>query len=245
MKKLSEIYNIIDEVAPFSSALGFDNAGINVGDKNREITKVLICLDITKTVIDEAVKIGAELIISHHPVIFDPVKNINSNSVLYYLIQKDICAIGLHTNFDLCDTIGVNIALGETVGLKNITRVDDYYTATIDETTPKDFALHVKKSLNATVGYNETGRNITKIAMCSGSGGSLVYEVEDADAVLCGEAKHSDYIEAVNRNICLVTAGHYQTEKVYDTYLQKYLKEKIEDVEFFVSKDEKPACNYI
>ena len=99
--KASEIYQAIDEMAPFSVHASYDNPGFLIGDQNAEVTKVLLALDITVPVVQEAAQLGAELIVSHHPVIFHPIRQLLAGSVCYELAQSGISAICAHTNLDV------------------------------------------------------------------------------------------------------------------------------------------------
>lgn len=96
--KIKEIYHYINEIAPFDRALDYDNCGILLGDPEKEVTKCLICLDVTEVVLKEAVRIGAQLIVSHHPVIFHPVRQILGSSLLSRLVKRDIAVLSAHTN---------------------------------------------------------------------------------------------------------------------------------------------------
>ena len=99
--------------------MDFDNCGLLIGDKNKPVNRVLVALDITNEVVDEADRLGAELIISHHPVIFNAIKKLDSSSVPYRLAEKNISAVCMHTNLDLSENFGVNLCLANAVGLKN------------------------------------------------------------------------------------------------------------------------------
>ena len=111
MVTVGDIYNYIDTFAPFHTAMGFDNVGLLVGGKHCPVTSVMVSMDITPEVISEAVSQKAELIISHHPVIFQPLKRLSPTDVPYLLVQNGLCAIAAHTNYDLaCGGVGRTIA---------------------------------------------------------------------------------------------------------------------------------------
>ena len=114
-----DIYNFLDSIAPFKTAMDFDNCGLLVGNMSESINKVLLSLDITREIVGEAESIGANLIISHHPVIFNPLKKLLSDCVPYMLAKKGIGAICAHTNLDMADGCGVNACLAKAIGLKN------------------------------------------------------------------------------------------------------------------------------
>ena len=102
-----EIYDAIDRIAPFQTAMDFDNVGILVGDENVGVTKTLLCLDVTPRVLREAKSIGVELIISHHPVIFNPLRTVQPQNIIYALVQSGIAVISAHTNLDMAYPYGV------------------------------------------------------------------------------------------------------------------------------------------
>lgn len=117
---VKDIYNFLDRIAPFKTAMDFDNCGLLVGNMVEGVKKVLLSLDITKEVVSEAEDVGANLIISHHPVIFNPIKRLHSSSIPYLLVRKNINAICAHTNLDMADGCGVNACLARLLGLKDI-----------------------------------------------------------------------------------------------------------------------------
>ena len=125
MVTVGDIYNYIDTFAPFHTAMGFDNVGLLVGGKHCPVTSVMVSMDITPEVISEAVSQNAELIISHHPVIFQPLKRLSPTDVPYLLVQNGLCAIAAHTNYDLACG-GVNACLAERLQLKQISMLEEY-----------------------------------------------------------------------------------------------------------------------
>ena len=120
MTLIKDIYDFIDKIAPFETAFSYDNCGLLVGSYESTVNKALLSLDITKDVVKEAQKIGANLIISHHPIIFKPIKNINFESTLHLLCKFGINAICAHTNLDIAKN-GVNYYLAKALNLQNRT----------------------------------------------------------------------------------------------------------------------------
>ncbi len=116
---VKEIYIKIDEFAPFNTQESWDNSGILIGDVNKNVNNILIVLDINEEVIKEAINKKIDLIITHHPIIFNPLKNILNNTLVYQLIKEDIAVISAHTNLDIAKN-GINDILAKKINLKNI-----------------------------------------------------------------------------------------------------------------------------
>ena len=117
--KVAELINIIDKIAPFYLQLNFDNSGIQFGDLKDEVNKILLCLDVTPEVIDEAISLGCNAILSHHPLFFQPLKSITKqdNPIAYQLITNKINLLAAHTNYDLAEN-GLNDYVGKLLGLE-------------------------------------------------------------------------------------------------------------------------------
>lgn len=245
MSKVFDIYKAIDAVAPFSTQMDFDNSGLLVGNSESDVRKVLICLDITRAVAEEAVGMGAELIISHHPIIFDPLKALMEGTALYDLVKNEISAICAHTNLDICQTIGVNRALSDALGFVNFRKAeygDCLYIADLKVTSDvKALGETIGKKLNCrNLIYNDNGKQIKNIAFCSGAGGEFVFDaVRCADAFLTGEAHHHELIFASENKFPIFVAGHYSTERIFAPKLKSYLEKKFGDCSFGVSAAEK------
>jgi dinuclear metal center YbgI/SA1388 family protein len=173
-----KIKNIVDyarEIAPFETAAEWDNIGLLVGDENADVMRVLLALDITNEVVKEAREKGCGLIVSHHPVIFDPLRALAPADPVYSLAKNDIAALCLHTNLDRAER-GVNTALAEALGLKNITLYPDCYLAVGDtdrEYGADEYAALIKERLGApSVRY--TDGKVSRVAVSSGGGGEGV-----------------------------------------------------------------------
>ncbi len=248
---IKEILNYIETFAPLDSAMEFDNVGLLIGSENTEVKKAVVALDITEGVIDEAVENGAGLIISHHPVIFSPLKSIDENSIVYRLINNGIAALCLHTNLDLSPEFGVNTCLAEAVGVKNAAFVEGecLYIGELDtEISCKEFAENVKNALGCKgLRYTLPDKTVKKVAICSGSGGDLapLAEKNGADVLLTGEIKHHDILEANRIGIAIIDAGHFKTEDIVITPFTEKLNENFPDVEFIRSKNCTDKINYL
>ncbi len=250
MARICDIYDIINGVAPFAYQLSFDNSGLLVGDGSTPVTRALLCLDITEAVIEEAAAINANLIISHHPVIFDPIKTLNSRDRAYLLAKRGIAALCCHTNLDLSPVCGVNVALASRLGLKNVRREDVFgedsilFSGELEESMePESLARLVKDRLEArSVGLIPGDGNVRRVFLCGGAGGAELRHAacRGADAFITGELKHHEALEAARTGMTCVVAGHYETEAMVRPFLAAYLKKRFPDTAFLVSREEKP-----
>lgn len=221
MATAADILKFINTVAPFDSQMSWDNSGLLIGDSDCVAEQIGLCLDITHRTITAAKQCGANVIVSHHPVIFSPLKSVAAGSVQYELIRSGITAICAHTNFDLAAG-GVNDMLAGVVGLENVTPLDDGNTLplgrigdTDKDYTPENFAGRVKDSLGCgRVRLVPGVTPIKKVAVCGGAGADLltVAVKNGADALVTGEAKHHELLLADELGITLIDAGHFSTE---------------------------------
>lgn len=243
MVTVERIYNYIDSIAPFNTQEEWDNSGLLVGDKNAEVSKILFALDITSDIINQAADCGAELIITHHPIIFKPVSDILSDSLIYKLIKNNISIICAHTNYDKAID-GVNDILCNTVGFDSFSKIENtcLNIAEYDAEISSDiFVNHIKNVLNGTVRYNFLNKNIKKVAVCSGSGSdylSLAKEL-NCDALLTGDASHHAFLDADEMNILLVAAGHFETEMISIEPLMNKIKNQF-DITCVLAHQETP-----
>lgn len=255
---VGEILSYLDTLAPLNSAESFDNVGLLVGGSTGEVTGVCCCLDITHAVIKEAVEKGANLIISHHPVIFDALKNIPEWSVPAELIRRDIAAIAMHTNFDIAEG-GVNDTLVELLewtseGVLEVTQRDGKGFGAVCEMplefTPEMLAEYCKEKLDlGGVRYSRISRPIKRIAVCCGGGvDRTVMQLareRGCDAIISGDIKHNFWIEAENCGMTLVDAGHFGTEKAAAHRLAKLVTAEFSSVPVFSAECECDPCGYV
>ncbi len=254
---IGEVIEFLDKAAPFRTAESFDNVGLLVGGRETEVTGICCCLDITRKVIKEAAEKGANLIISHHPVIFGGLKTVPNWSPVRALIEKNIAAIAIHTNFDIAEG-GVNDTLLELLGFEKseileVTQTDGSgfgaICCTPFEFTAKALAEHCRKALYLDcVKYLKTERGISRIAVCCGAGidGKVMELAREkrVDAIISGDIKHNFWIEAENCGIALVDAGHYGTEKAASHRIAAIVTKKFPQVAVFSSEAEEDPCGY-
>lgn len=237
MVTVKNIYDFIDSFAPFEAQEGWDNSGMLIGDLSKEVNTVAVCLDITPETIDNAKINGADLIVSHHPVIFNPIKKVLKGDCVYQLLTSDLCAICAHTNYDVANG-GVNDVLATILELQDVTVLQDkentgiLRVGKIDKCSPQDFAKHVAEKLNTTVRVAKGGRDIETVAVCGGSGCSFIPDIIDAgiDAFVTGDAKHNDFLDSADNELTLVAAGHYETENPAMPELAMHLHKQFSDI---------------
>lgn len=230
MATVKDILNFIDTLAPFDTQEEWDNSGLLVGNDNANVTKILFALDATSDVINQAVNIGADLIVTHHPVIFKAVSNVLSDSLIYKLIENKISIICSHTNYDKAID-GVNDILCNKVGLSNVTKLEGacLNIGYVDSSKPlnvDEFAQYVKSQLKGVVRYNSYKDNIHKVAVCSGSGSDYLHLAKElqCDALLTGDGSHHAFLDANEMGIALICAGHFETENIAITPLMNKIE---------------------
>lgn len=259
MNLVSEIYTYIDSFAPFSTQEKWDNSGLLTGSMNKKVSKVLVTLDITNEVADEAAEIGAELIIAHHPVIFKPLYSLSENEPSCKLLKSGISAICVHTPYDVAEG-GMSDILMEltgfekTEGILEITgqNYKTYGFGTIgiasQEYQVDELAKKLKNVLGCTVvRYTDGGKPIKKAAFCTGSGGNLIIAAlnQGADAYITSEAKHDQWLLAKQRGISVFDCGHFHTENIGMIRLCKMLAADFSNIEFVMSEVNKDPVKYV
>lgn len=240
MAKVKDFYGYLNSIAPFETQEDWDNSGMLVGDMDAEVKKVAVVLDITHEEIKKAKAIGADLIISHHPVIFSPVKSVTKGSVPYELVASSINALCCHTPLDIADG-GTNDSLAKLLGIE-VTRTEDpiLRLGTVEPTTAENLAGKIAKTLNTKVRYADAGRKIEKIAICTGAGCSLIEAAGEIDAFITGDASHHNFLDCIQAGITLIAAGHYETEIVVVPVLVKKLQAQFPDIEIIDIKQKNP-----
>lgn len=225
--KASAVYELLQKKAPFETAEPYDNVGLLVGSADSEVTCVLVTLDITHGAVDRAIELGAQLIVSHHPVIFDPLRTLAAGSIPYRLAQHGITAICAHTNLDRA-VGGVNDCLCERLGLTDVRlgpdemcRIGKLPTAL----TAEDFGKLVSRVLDTPVRLKAGTAPVRTVALCGGGAGDRVLPLlDEADAALTGEVKHHVWL-AVPPEKTMADGGHYATEVVVTERLTAWLTE--------------------
>lgn len=229
-----ELYHFLDENYPFDTQMSFDNAGFLVGDGDSPVQAVLVALDITTQVIQEAIDNHCQLIFTHHPIIFSPLKSLVTHKptekMIIQLIQNNIAVISAHTNLDR-GREGVNYHLAQRLQLKNSTFLleegqdrngNTYglgYKGTVhkENLSATDYARFVAEALSCKgLRFADVGKPVSSVAVGGGACGSCLADVAKlgCDTFITGDVKYDIFLEAKERGINLIDAGHYATEQV-------------------------------
>jgi dinuclear metal center YbgI/SA1388 family protein len=249
MVKIGDIRDLLFSAAPRELAMDFDNVGLLVGREDAEVTAILLSLDITSEVIAEAEDAGVQLIVSHHPVIWDAMKSLTGSTVqerkVSKLIKSNIAAICMHTNMDIAEG-GVNDALmsrlgGKTSGILEPTgngsgcgRVGELEKAL----TVHEFLSVCKTSLNAGgLRYHDSGRKVKKLAVMGGAGGDCVQLAYDmgCDTYVTADIKYDQFLLARELGINLIDADHFCTENVIVPRLEELINSAFPEVRTVIS----------
>ena len=227
-----DVMNVIEKEYPLNYALSWDNVGLLVGRDDKEVKKIYIALDATDKVIDEAVKNGADMLITHHPMIFSPIKKIHNldfvGGRILKLIQNDISYYAMHTNYDV---LGMAELSGKIMDLQNGEVLDVTYT---DEEgnlegigrignlekdmTLEECCVYVKHrlELGSLKVFGDMQKKVHRLAISPGSGKSSIAVAleKGADVLVTGDIGHHDGIDAVEQGLAVIDAGHYGTEYI-------------------------------
>lgn len=227
--KLRELIAYLDAVAPRELAQEWDNVGLLCGDPDRDVNTIVVSLDADRQALGFAKEQGADVIVSHHPLIFSPVRAVTAPSVLYDLLSSGIASFAAHTNLDAA-VGGVNDALAAVLGLENVEeafggigRVGSLKTTM----SPRAFAEHVANVLGTRVQWKSGNADIKTVALVGGSGGDFACDLQ-ADAFVTGEMKHHEWL-ALPEKLTAVVAGHYATEAVIVEPLSRRIREAYPD----------------
>ncbi|MDA7818412.1 Nif3-like dinuclear metal center hexameric protein [Sulfurimonas sp.] len=221
--KISEIYEFLNELSPFEIQESWDNSGLLIGDFSQDIQKVVLSIDIDEALIDSIEE--DSLIITHHPLIFGGLKQLEFNkypaNLVHKMIRKNISNIAMHTNFDqthLNEYVATEV-LGYPISKK------DGFVAYLE--VNEDFDVFAKK-VSAAFSLPhakcvQTSNFIKTAALTTGSGCSLIKSI-DADCFLTGDVKYHDAMEAKSINLSLIDIGHFESEHFFAEILLKHLK---------------------
>jgi dinuclear metal center YbgI/SA1388 family protein len=220
---IQEIYGFLDQLSPFEIQESWDNSGLLVGDFSQEISQIVLSIDVDESLIDSLEE--NSLLITHHPIIFGGLKQLEFSkypaNLIQKMIQKNIANIAMHTNFD--QTHLNEYVASEIMGYKIVKK--DGFVAYLD--VDEDFDTFAKKIAQAFqlphAKCVKTKKQIKSVALTTGSGGSLIRSIE-ADCFLTGDIKYHDAMEAKSINLSLIDIGHFESEHFFAEILEKHLK---------------------
>lgn len=248
---VNDIYNYIDSIAPFCRQCEWDNSGLIIGENGKAVKKIAVVLDITAEAVLKAAEMKAELIVSHHPVIFRAVKKFTNSDPAFLLAKHGIAAICAHTSLDIAKG-GVNDALASELGFDNTAPMADegetsmIRIADIPETSGENLAKLCVEKLATGVRISDSCKTIKKVALCGGAGGDFIGDVASAgcDAYITGDISHHEFLDAKALGLTLIAAGHFETENPVVAVLAEKLKENF-DAEVEIIPQNSPVNYYI
>ena len=248
MTTVHDVLTFLETLAPRSMKMDWDNVGLLCGGRNRPVTKILVALDPFEGVCQEAARWGAELIVTHHPLIFTPLKSVTDETAVGRAVQllcaRGISAINAHTNLD-CAPGGVNDCLAAALGLQNVRVIDP---AGVDENGQEwgllrqgivesqplsQFLPHVKAALGCEgLRYADGGKPVRRVAV---GGGACASELMDAvnagcDTFVTADVKYNQFWDAKDQGLNLIDAGHFATENPVVSLLAGKIAENFPEV---------------
>ena len=263
--KIAELIQFLESHAPLSLQEDYDNSGFLVGDDQRELEKVLISLDVTEEVVEEAINEGAQLIVSHHPIIFSGLKQLTGKDYVQRTVIKalknDIALYAIHTNLDNVSKDGVNSKIASKLALSNTFVLEEnpnkhhggqqIGAGMIGEMeNPMDekaFLDYLKERMELKVLKHTplTGNKIKKVALCGGSGSFLLKSAIDngADVFISADFKYHQYFDADGK-ILIADIGHYESEKYTSQLLLELLNGNFTNFAALISKIDTNPVNY-
>jgi len=228
--KVKEVLSALEQFAPLPLQESWDNAGLQVGLTEAEVSGALLCLDVTEAVVDEAVRKGCNLIVSHHPLLFRGLKTISDLTDVQRTVRKavreDVCVVSMHTNMDNAQG-GVNFKMAEKLGLADVVfmnprRVGDTECGSgilgtlAEPMAADDFVKLVKRTFDVECALTNQllRRPVRRVALCGGAGDFLLDEAvaSGADAFITGEMHYHQYF-GFEQIIQICVIGHYQSEQ--------------------------------
>lgn len=255
--RCDEVIRRLEELSPLSYAESWDNPGLLAGRTDKEIKKIYVALDATTEVIDEAIRCKADMLLTHHPLIFKGIKKVNSEDYIgrrvLKLLQADVCYFAMHTNFDVtqmaCEA-AERFGLADSAVLEVTTETDGVEEGIgrvgnlMKEMSLEDCAQSVKWifGIEWVKVFGDMNKKITSVAISPGSGKSMIEAAlaKKADVLITGDIDHHDGIDALERGMAVIDAGHWGLEKIFIPYMQDYLEEQIEGITVVCDESESP-----
>ncbi len=259
MTKVSDVLAFMDTLAPANMKMDWDNVGLLCGNRNQEVTKILVALDPFEHVVQEAMEVGAQLIVTHHPLIFQPVKSITDDTsigrAIRQLCKHDISAINAHTNLDQAPG-GVNDVLAQTLGLRDVQIVkplagDPPYGLLRMGQVPvqplESFLETVKTWLGCEgLRYVSSGKPVNRVAVGGGACAGAMLEALDAgcDTYVTADVRYNQFWDAYDLGLNLIDAGHFHTENPVTAILAQKLSEAFPEIQVKISEKHQDCMKF-
>lgn len=256
--KCADLIQLLNRQADESYACSWDNVGLLAGSRSKEIKKVYIALDATDEAIEEAIAQKADLLLTHHPLIFHGIKRITEDDLigrrLIRLIRADLSYYAMHTNFDvmgmaqlaaarihLCGAVPLEVTCVEEDGAKQgIGRVGSLeYEMPLSECCERVKSAFGRRHVQV---FGDLAKRVRRAAICPGAGKSDVQLAlqAGADVYITGDIDHHTGIDAAACGMAVIDAGHYGMEHIFVTYMERYLKEHAPELETAVQREAEP-----
>jgi len=254
MVTIAEIYMYLCSIAPLELQMDFDNSGFQLGRMSKQTGKVLLALDVTDEVVDEALELGAGLIVSHHPLLFTAVKEISDCNAegkrLLRLIENGVAVISMHTNLDIAQE-GVNDVLIRILGAEPEDVLDSLGCGRVgsmkDDVEFDEFLVRCRKSLNANgLRYYSAGKRVSRLAVMGGAGADSIRDAynKGCDTYVTADIKYHQFQTAAELGINIIDADHFCTENPIMYALAEKLSAQFSDIEFIVSTKHKQIVSF-
>ena len=260
--KIREVVDALERFAPLPLQEDFDNAGLQVGLTEADLSGALLCLDVNEAVVDEAIERGCNLIVALHPLIFHRLAHITDGNYVERCVMKavkhDITIFSAHTNLDNAVN-GVNFKMAEKIGLTHVEvldpRADGWLNAGAgvvgelpEPEAEEAFLRRIKQTFEVGCVKHTalTGRQIRRVALCGGAGAFLMPEAikKGADAFITGEIKYHDYFGRAEE-ILLAEIGHYESEQYTKEIFKKIISEQFPEVRVMMTSVNTNPINYL
>ena len=260
--KIKDITSVIEQAAPLSAQESYDNSGLIVGNPEAEVRSALICVDITEEVMDEAQALGADMVISHHPIIFHPIRRLTDTGYVERVVGRAIksgaALYACHTNLDAIRG-GMSFKLAELLGVVDAEILSLAAPSDPDvgfgvigrlgkEMSAADFLRGVMQKLNLkSLRHSDIcDRPVKRVAICSGSGASLIESAAaaGADVYLAADFKYNDFLNADGR-LTVADIGHFESEYCAIDLIYDIITKKISTFALHKSKNSRNPVNYI
>ena len=240
--KVSDVRELVGGIAPFELAEEWDNVGLLFGHAQAEVERILVALDLTQGVLDEAKALGAQMIVTHHPIMFSARKRVTDEDregrLMLGMAEAGIAHIAAHTNLDAAPG-GVNDTLMAAMGAANIVGEGCVRAGDLPEgTTLGALAARAERRLRGPVRvYGAKDTPVHRLGCCSGAGGSEIAEAKalGADCFITGEVRHHEALDAVDGGMCVLEAGHFETENPVCEVLAQALQKAADALQYKVT----------